>query len=154
MKKTATVLMIGIILMATGCTKDAVTISGSQWSIDGVTYIGNTTVYGASFLESNNNVSDSLINSILINFKTKPVTDGKYGVILQTSTPTSTQCAITTLKIEDGSTVVAGPVSSGTATDSVTVTIIDGKIHASFSSVAMIENNLFYTAISGTLIEQ
>jgi hypothetical protein len=159
MKKLIHILSASIvlILIASACKKSSVASSNqSQWKVNNKTYIGNTTVFGGTYFESNAypDSTDSLTNILVIGFSQRPVANGKFAVVGETTTPNSKECILVAAKEYPSSPLTQGDISIGNPGDSVTVTIVNGKITATFSSIIVQDVNKFYTSISGKLIEQ
>jgi hypothetical protein len=164
MKKVVSVLTLSVILIisASSCKKastpKSIASTESQWSFNGETDTANSTVYATegsiSFLEANDVISDSLTNFVLLEFGSIPVNNEKFPVLEATTTPDSAQCVLETGFLDATHTPTIVGQSAGSELDTVTVTIINGKIHASLSNITMQEYTSIFTGITGTLIQQ
>jgi hypothetical protein len=160
MKKIMGVLVIIVIIMigASGCKKSNAVVpinTISHWKLDGKSDTGAVTLYSTqtNYMESNQYISDTITKVLIIGFSTKPTASGKFEVVGQNTTVNSKECIIEAATITPTQ-VMTGVKSTGQPGDSVTVTIVNGKIYASFSNIVILENGGFYSLISGELIEQ
>jgi hypothetical protein len=148
-----------IMISTTGCKKSSVpTITTSQWSIDGKTYIATSTaiaeVQGYYFLESTV-TADTTLNVLGIVFGKLPTGNEKLGVVDASTVPNDKQCIVDIgYDIPSLSTFHVITQSAGTLGDSVLITIVNGKLEASFSGIAMINSQSILSSLSGTLIQQ
>jgi hypothetical protein len=163
MKKKFEVLVIALVVIigASGCKKSNVSTTSasadtvSQWKYGGKTYTGSTTVYGGTYLESNDYISDTVTNILIIGFSQKPTVNGKFKVVSEGTTLNSKECIVVAASMSQSTTLTEGAASVGVPGDSVTVTIVNGKINAIFSNVVVQDQQLtLYSSISGKLIEQ
>ena len=160
MKKLSTTLVVtAIIIFASSCKKTSSSNSTvSQWNFNGTNYQGTTTIatsgeLGTAIILEANDVKDTVTNFVLVGFASKPVNNEKFSIITSGTTPDSTSCTIITGSVDSTQVPILLGQSAGT-TDSVTVTIVNGKYHVSFTDVPMEEYKAIFTSLSGTLIEQ
>jgi len=156
---TSTVIIISSISSCKKASTSAPIAAGiptSQWTFNGVTDTGSSTVFATqgstNLIESNDVISDSLTNFILLQFGSAPINNEKFSVGYKTS-PDSGQCVIGVGYIDASHTVTLVGQGAGSTTDSVTVTIVNGKYHATFSNIVINQYNTF-TGLSGALIQQ
>jgi hypothetical protein len=154
------IIILIVIVIASSCKKSgtpshAITADTiSHWTINGKTDTGATTVYAGTYLESNDYISDTVTDLVVIDFSTKPTVNRKFRIVGISTTPNSTECGIG-VATEISSNLIENAVSIDTPGDSLTVTIINGKIKATFSNIPMLnKQSSIYTAISGQIIEQ
>jgi len=143
------------------CKKSSTGISTSQWSLNGKTYTGTTTLLVkedtvAYILESTSTL-DSITNFIEIGFKSNPVNNKKFAVAAAygSSSLDSVHCIIVAGYAIPPSTNGLIGESFGNPGDSVSITIVNGKVHATFSNIiTMGQSSSLFGALSGTIIQQ
>jgi hypothetical protein len=160
MKRVMGFLVIIIIITAgvSSCKKSNTVVPAnaiSHWELDGKSDTGTTTLYSdqQNYLSSNQYLSDTVTNILAIQFSSRPTINGKFAVVGAGVTPNSKECDILSITANLSS-QVAGIQSVGEAGDSVSVTIVNGKITATFSNIEIQDKGGFYSLISGVLIQQ
>ncbi|HTC01151.1 MAG TPA: hypothetical protein VK705_10755 [Ferruginibacter sp.] len=159
MKNLLTILVVTAIIISASSCKKTSSSNGtiSQWNYNGTNYQGSTTTFATSsstnIIEAND-VKDTVTNFVLVSFGSKPVNNEKFSVIGQGGSIDSTSCGIIAGSIDSTQVPNLLAQSAGSTTDSVTVTIVNGKYHVSFANVTMLEYKSLFTGISGTLIQQ
>ncbi|HTB53594.1 MAG TPA: hypothetical protein VK718_12560 [Ferruginibacter sp.] len=158
MKKGSGILITLLILAfgVSSCKKATVSVQGSQWTFNGITHTGSSTIFATAYatylMEANEVISDSLTNYVMMEFGNLPANNEKFSVV-STATPDSGQCVIALGYITAAHIPTLVAKGAGSSTDSVLVTIVNGKYHFSFSGIVMNEYETF-TGLSGTLIQQ
>ena len=129
--------------------------SQTAWTISGATFYGETTLFGTDTVLLSLESADSLGNNVDIAFHARPVTNGKYSVVLENATSSQlgvNQCEVFALIVNNGNNFYGSSGKSG----NVSVTIAYGKITAVLSNINMenINDPQDTTTVSGTLHEQ
>jgi hypothetical protein len=148
MKKIIKIMAMAVLfaITLTGCSKKndaSPNSSSSSWTSGGTTYAAATTVFTNNTLlaiaKSNSQVTIGIL------FNSRPAA-GAYSVV--SNNIGNSQCTIQTTGAGNNAALSQG---GGT----VTVTISDGKIHAAFSAIPMVDvTSQPAGTISGNLIEQ
>jgi len=160
MKNLSTILAVTAIIIFTSSCKKTSSSNGtvSQWNYNGTNYQGSTTIFvtsGSTNIIEANDVKDTITNFVLVSFGSKPVNNQKFSVINGMSgTLDSTSCGILTGSVDSTQVPDLLGQSAGSTTDSVMVTIVNGKYHVSFTNITMQEYKEIFTSVSGTLIQQ
>lgn len=147
-----------LMLLITGCKKEDINGGNggpeSTWSFNGVDYAEGSTPTSCSASGIFSASDDNANSSIIIEFGSKPGSDGSYTTtaLSDTSTLHGNRCSID-LSIPSSSYKSTGSSSGGT----VLVTVAgNGKITATFSNIEMedVLNTSIKKSLSGTLIEK
>jgi hypothetical protein len=161
MKKILSILAVVfiVILGTVGCKKSNTALpinTISHWELDGKSDTGTTTLYSdqQNYISSNQYISDTITNVLAVQFSAKPTTNAKFAVVGAGITPNSKECAILGITVTPSTASIINIQSIGNAGDSVTVAIVDGKITATFSNIEIQDKGIFYSLISGVLIQQ
>jgi hypothetical protein len=153
-----TLALIAIVISASSCKKTSSSDGNSQWNYNGANYQASTTAFategGTSIIEAND-VKDTVTNFVLVEFGSTPVNNEKFSVInAMSGSLDSATCGIVTGSVDSTQVPVLLGQSVGSTLDSVTVTIVNGKYHVTFSNVTMQEYNEIFTTVSGKIIQQ
>jgi N-acetylglutamate synthase/N-acetylornithine aminotransferase len=123
--------------------------ASTNWTYDGITYEGYITQYdSASFPILNS--KDTLGNLIYLVFNSAPTANSSYTVV-ETVTDSVKTSPYVSISINPATSNVSF-ISTGKVGDAVDITIVDGKLHATFSDCT-ITNFTETTTVSGTLIQ-
>ena len=149
------ILIVPGFLLFPGCHKSNSgginSASGSQWTINNTTYHGLVTTYNDTSSALGILVSaDAAGNYISVVFYSHPSTGGTYTVI-NGSSPGGTSCLITVATNSGGSSALYS--STGKTGDKVTLTIVGGKLTASFTGITVVSGTTT-TTVTGTVIQQ
>ena len=152
MRKPLFIFLVSfVVLIFNSCSKSNTTSppASTNWTYDGVTYEGVITQYDSSTFPILNS-KDTLGNLIYLVFNSAPTANSSYTVVenVVDSVKTTPYVSITI----SPATSNVSYVSTGNVGDGVHVTIVNGKLHATFSDCT-ITNFTEVTTISGTLIQ-
>jgi hypothetical protein len=141
-----------ILVVVCGCSKSNTNTSPpatSNWTYDGITYEGVVTLYDSTTFPILNS-KDTLGNLIYLVFNSPPTANSSYAVVenVTDSAKTSPYVSISISPATSNTTYV----SIGKVGDGVHVTMVNGKVHATFSDCT-ITNFTDTTLVSGTLIQ-
>ncbi len=123
--------------------------ASSNWTYDGITYEGVDTRYDSSSFPILNS-KDTLGNLIYLVFNSAPTANSSYTVV-ENVTDSAKTSPYVSISINPATSNV-GFISTGKVGDGVHVTIVNGKMHATFSDCT-ITNFTETTTVSGTLIQ-
>jgi hypothetical protein len=153
MRKLPFILLISFgLIVFYSCSKSNTNTSppaSTNWTYDGITYEGFITQYDSSsfpILFS----KDTLGDLISLVFNTVPTANSSYTLV-ENVTDSAKTSPYATISISPATSNV-NFVSTGNVGDGVHVTIVDGKLHATFSDCT-ITNFTETTTVSGTLIQ-
>jgi hypothetical protein len=153
MRKLPFILLISFgLIVFYSCSKSNTNTSpptSSNWTYDGITYEGVITQYDSTSFPILNS-KDTLGNLIYLVFNSAPTANSSYTVVenVVDSVKTTPYVSISISPATSNVTFV----SAGKVGDGVHVTIVDGKLHATFSDCT-ITNFTETTTVSGTLIQ-
>lgn len=123
--------------------------ASSNWTYDGNTYEGVVTLYDSTTFPILNS-KDTLGNLIYLVFNSAPTANSSYTVV-ENVTDSAKTSPYVSISISPATSNVTY-VSLGKVGDGVHVTIVNGKVHATFSDCT-ITNFTDTTLVSGTLIQ-
>ncbi len=121
----------------------------TNWTYNGITYEGVVTLYDSTTFPILNS-KDTLGNLIYLIFNSAPTANSSYTVVENVTDSAKTNPYVT-ISISPATSNV-NYVSIGKVGDGVHVTIVNGKLHATFSDCT-ITNSTDTTLVSGTLIQ-
>ena len=147
-----TLLVFFTLIIFFSCSKSNTNTSppaSTNWTYDGITYEGIITQYDSTSFPILNS-KDTLGNLIYLVFNSAPTANSSYTVVENVSDSVKTTPYVS-ISISPATSNVTF-ISTGKVGDGVHVTIVDGKLHATFSDCT-ITNFTETTTVSGTLIQ-
>jgi len=123
--------------------------ASSNWTYDGITYVGVLTQYDSTSFPILNS-KDTLGNLIFLVFNSAPTANSSYTVV-ENVTDSAKTSPYVSISISPATSNVSF-IATGKVGDGVHVTIVNGKLHATFSECT-ITNFTETTTVSGTLIQ-
>ncbi len=153
MRKLLFVVSVFLMLVVFfGCSKSNTNTTpptSTNWTYDGVTYEGVLTEYDSTSFPILNS-KDTLGNLIYLVFNSAPTANSSYTVVENVTDSVKTTPYVS-ISISPATSNVSF-ISTGKVGDGVHVTIVNGKVHATFSDCT-ISNFTETTLVSGTLIQ-
>ncbi len=140
------------LVVFSSCSKSKTNTSppaSTNWTYDGITYEGVVTLYDSTSFPILNS-KDTLGNLIYLVFNSPPTANSSYTVV-ENVTDSAKTSPYVSISINPATSNVSY-ISTGKVGDAVDVTIVDGKLHATFSECT-ITNFTETTTVSGTLIQ-
>jgi hypothetical protein len=147
-----TVLVFFTLIISYSCSKSNTNTSppaSTNWTYDGITYNGFVTQYDSTSFPILNS-KDTLGNLIYLVFNSAPTANSSYTVVENVADSAKTSPYVS-ISISPATSNVSY-ISTGKVGDGVHVTVVDGKLHATFSDCT-ITNFTEVTTVSGTLIQ-
>jgi hypothetical protein len=146
------ILVVLVFILSYGCSKNNNNTSptSSEWSYNDTTFKGYITGYDSISLIPQITSLDSLGNKIYVMFTVRPKVNSQYAVVADVFDSLN-KGNYATISISRAHTNYDYS-AIGKAGDMVTATIVDDKVHVTFSNISLYSFT-GQTTISGTLIQ-